>query len=55
MFKVDSGAFPCNRKFIRENFVEPHHVPVAHSVPAAGQPLRDHSPVGNGRVLSNHR
>ncbi len=51
MFKVDSGEFRCNWKFICENFIEPYHVPVAHPVTAAGQPLRDHYLVGNGRVV----
>ena len=62
MFKVDSGEFRSNWKFICENFIEPYHVPVAHRVTAAGQPLSDHYLVGNGRVVgcavdvsSNHQ
>ena len=51
MFKMDSGEFRSNWKFICENFVEPYHVPVAHPVTAGGQPLSDHYLVGNGRVV----
>ncbi len=51
MFTVDSGEFRSNWKFICENFIDPYHVPVAHPVTAAGQPLSDHYLVGNGRVV----
>ncbi len=42
LFKIDSGIFEANWKFICENFVEPYHVPVTHPETAAGQPLKDH-------------
>lgn len=51
LFKVDSGEFACNWKFICENFVEPYHVPVVHPRTAAGQPLAQHYMVGDRHLV----
>lgn len=40
--KLDLGVVEANWKLLIENFIEPYHVPVVHSVSAGGQPLRDH-------------
>ncbi len=51
LFKLDSGIFQANWKFICENFVEPYHVPVVHPETAAGQPLHKHYMVSEGHMV----
>ena len=51
LFKLDSGIFQANWKFICENFVEPYHVPVVHPETAAGQPLQKHYMIGDGHMV----
>ena len=51
LFKIDSGVFQANWKFICGNFVEPYHVPVAHPETAAGQPLEEHYMVRDGHMV----
>ena len=51
LFKLDSGVFQANWKFICENFVEPYHVPVVHPETAAGQPLHKHYMMGEGHLV----
>lgn len=51
LFKVDSGIFQANWKFICENFIEPYHVPVVHPETAAGQPLQKHYMMSDGHMV----
>ncbi len=51
LFKIDSGIFQANWKFICENFIEPYHVPVVHPETAAGQPLERHYMVEDGHLV----
>ena len=51
LYKIDSGIFECNWKFICENFIEPYHVPVVHPETAAGQPLDQHYMVGDDHLV----
>ena len=51
LFKLDSGIFQANWKFICENFVEPYHVPVVHPETAAGHPLQKHYMMGEGHMV----
>lgn len=51
--KIDLGEVRCNWKFLMENFIEPYHVPVVHHETAAGQPLKDHYTIADGRCLGS--
>lgn len=51
--RIDLGEVKTNWKLLMENFIEPYHVPVVHNVTAAGQPLKDHYTVSNGRLLGS--
>jgi choline monooxygenase len=51
LYKIDSGIFECNWKFICENFIEPYHVPVVHPETAAGQPLEQHYMVRDAHLV----
>jgi len=51
--RIDLGEVKANWKLLMENFIEPYHVPVVHDVTAAGQPLKDHYTITNGRLLGS--
>ncbi|MFD2272626.1 SRPBCC family protein [Undibacterium arcticum] len=51
--KIDLGEVKCNWKFLMENFIEPYHVPIVHDTTAAGQPLKDHYTISDGRCLGS--
>lgn len=51
--RIDLGEVQANWKLLMENFIEPYHVPVVHDVTAAGQPLKDHYTITNGRLLGS--
>lgn len=51
--KIDLGEVKCNWKFLMENFIEPYHVPIVHDETAAGQPLKDHYTISDGRCLGS--